>query len=494
VCRDYQAPIDLFDRHLYEKGALVLHMLRRAVGDDLFWQGVRLYLERHARGIVETRDLERAFEEVSGHSLERFFDEWVHRSHHPELKVRVAWEDGQLSTHVSQAQKGKDVAVFAFELEVTVCAPDGTLESHRKSVKSATDVLSLPLPERPRWVAFNPELRVLAAVTLEVPADMLERQLEEAPRACMRWQAAEALGRRHDARAVSALGRALADSSAPWMVRAEAAGALGRIRGSDALRFLVEQAATSHPKVRRAVAGALGAFRSGEAFDALVALLQSDPSYLVRSEAARSIGATRQPGAIDALVPHVDEPSWADCVRAGVLAGIAASRDDRGLSVVVERTRYGFENPGRRAAIGALAKLSDDRRARERLEELLDDPDPHVRIAVIAALESLGRRESMAALRQCLEREGDGRVRRRAREALKALGTSASGTSQRLQDDLESVRGELAELKTRLSKLESRGAEPAPPDARAAKKSEKTSGKQRKAKRPARKVTSRRRR
>jgi aminopeptidase N len=50
VCQDYDAPLDLFDRHLYEKGALVLHMLRVELGDALFWRGVRSYLTRHARG------------------------------------------------------------------------------------------------------------------------------------------------------------------------------------------------------------------------------------------------------------------------------------------------------------------------------------------------------------------------------------------------------------------------------------------------------------
>ena len=39
VCQDYEAPIDIFDRHLYEKGALVLHMLRRLLGDDAFFGG-----------------------------------------------------------------------------------------------------------------------------------------------------------------------------------------------------------------------------------------------------------------------------------------------------------------------------------------------------------------------------------------------------------------------------------------------------------------------
>src|SRR5262245_13082317 len=89
VCQDYEAPIDLFDKHLYEKGSLVLHMLRRKLGDEDFWASVRTYLEKHRGGIVETRDLMRAFEETSGKSLERFFEHWVFRPGHPMLGVTI---------------------------------------------------------------------------------------------------------------------------------------------------------------------------------------------------------------------------------------------------------------------------------------------------------------------------------------------------------------------------------------------------------------------
>ena len=110
VCRDYEEPIDLFDRHLYEKGGLVLHMLRRELGDPTFWAGVKLYLKRHGNGLAETNDLVRALEDVSGRSLERFFDQWVFRPGHPTLKVQVAWDAGQLNVKValvgSRVEKG----------------------------------------------------------------------------------------------------------------------------------------------------------------------------------------------------------------------------------------------------------------------------------------------------------------------------------------------------------------------------------------------------
>ncbi|HXK16153.1 MAG TPA: M1 family metallopeptidase, partial [Polyangiaceae bacterium] len=116
VCRDYAEPIDLFDRHLYEKGGLVLHMLRRELTDAVFFEGVARYLGRHAFGIVETNDLMRAFEEVAGRSLERFFDHWVYRPGHPELSVKVSYDDGLLSVSLKQAQKTGEAAVFALPI------------------------------------------------------------------------------------------------------------------------------------------------------------------------------------------------------------------------------------------------------------------------------------------------------------------------------------------------------------------------------------------
>ena len=53
----FKAPIDLFDRHLYEKAALVIHTLRHTLGDTAFWVGVRLYLERSGFPSVDVRVL-----------------------------------------------------------------------------------------------------------------------------------------------------------------------------------------------------------------------------------------------------------------------------------------------------------------------------------------------------------------------------------------------------------------------------------------------------
>jgi aminopeptidase N len=459
VCRDYQAPIDLFDRHLYEKGGLVLHMLRRELGDELFWRGVTHYLDRHAHGIVETNDLMRALEEVSGASLERFFDHWLYRPGHPDLRVKIAWENGVLTVQVKQKQKGNDVPTFAFLFEVLVRAKSGDVELHQKLVTDASDTLVLRLAERPRFVVFDPELRVAASVTLEAPADMLRRQLADGPSAYARWTAARTLAKRDDPATVRALGDTLHREKEAWMVRGEAARALGKIKSEAAFELIAGAVRVRHPKVRRAVAEALGAFRTPRAARLLAELARRDRSYLVAADAARALGRTRERSAFRDLLAVLDQPSWADSRRAGAIEGLAQLREDAALPYVIDRSRYGVPTRGRRAAVAALARLSDSRKVREHLEDLLEDRDPHFRIAVVDALSVLGDAKARGKLRRSLEHELDGRVARRIREVLRDLPEAGSSERKRLSDELETLRGELQELKTRIAKVES-GREP----------------------------------
>jgi aminopeptidase N len=454
VCRDYAEPIDLFDRHLYEKGGLVLHMLRRELTDEVFFDGVKRYLTRHAFGIVETNDLMRAFEEVSGRSLERFFDQWVYRPGHPELAVKAAFEDGLLSVSLKQSQKPGEIAIFSLAIEIEVVDADGVLSRHEKLVSEAQDVITVRFDKRPLHVGFDPEQRVVGKVTFEAPADMLRHQLAEGSNARLRWAAAEALSKKNDPPTVTALDASLGKQAEAWMVRVEAARALGKVRSEEALKALAAALDTPHPKVRRAVAGALGSFKKPEAAKALSKLLGSELSFLVAADAARSLGRTRQQGALETLKSVVDRASWADVIRAGALDGMAALRDDAALEPVLKRTRYGIPTRGRRAAVHALASLGEGRKTRQQLEDLLEDSDPHFKIDVVSALVTLGDGKSRPALRRALDRELDGRVSRRLREALRELGDNPAQERKRVSDELEAVRDELAELKARMAKIE----------------------------------------
>ena len=452
VCREYEKPLDLFDRHLYQKGSLVLHMLRRELGDELFWRGVHQYLTRHAHGIVETVDLMRALERVSGRSFEQFFDQWVYRPGHPKLKVTISWERGQLTASVEQSQDSENFPAFAFPLELEIAEKSGKLHRQQKWVTGRSDALVVALSRRPAWVGFDPDFRVIGDVSLEVPNDLLLNQLEKGSTARLRWMAARTLKRRGDSKTVESLGRALANESEAWMVRAEVALALGELRAEQSYRFLKAQARTAHPKVRRAVVEALGQFKTLDASRLLAKIARKDESYLVEAEAARALGRTRQPGALEALLSVLDDASWADVKRAGALEGLAALRQEQALLPVLERTRYGLPSPTRCGAVAALAKLGEGARVRDHLEGLLDDSDPFLRLAVADAVQTLDDPKAAGALRNRLERELDSRVTRRIREVLRDIGKGDAAERRRLKDEVEELRREVSELKLRVGK------------------------------------------
>src|SRR4029079_9919991 len=85
---------------------------------------------------------------------------------------------------------------------------------------------------------------------------------------------------------------------------------------------------------------------------------------------------------------------------------------------------------------------------------LLEAADPYLRVDVVRALAALGDAKARGALHRQLDRDLDGRVRRRIREILRDLGGVGRGDSDRWKDELEALRAEHAELKTRLGKLE----------------------------------------
>ena len=63
---------------VYDKGALVLHLLREEMGERAFWNGLSIFTQSHFGKSVVTSDFVTAMEEANGKSLEKFFAEWVY--------------------------------------------------------------------------------------------------------------------------------------------------------------------------------------------------------------------------------------------------------------------------------------------------------------------------------------------------------------------------------------------------------------------------------
>lgn len=105
--RRYQRPLSthmypnddaMFDSHSYPKGGAILHTLRRWLGDENFFAGLKLYLERWQHTPVETSQLRLAMTEATGINLEPFWEQWILKPGHPVLDYTWTWKpDGPAS-------------------------------------------------------------------------------------------------------------------------------------------------------------------------------------------------------------------------------------------------------------------------------------------------------------------------------------------------------------------------------------------------------------
>jgi hypothetical protein len=99
----------VFRALVYNKSAAVLHMLRRLVGDDVFFDGVRRFYRTMRFKKAGTEDFREAMEAASGRPLERFFERWIYGATLPRLTYSHRVEGSELVVHVEQLGEIFDV-------------------------------------------------------------------------------------------------------------------------------------------------------------------------------------------------------------------------------------------------------------------------------------------------------------------------------------------------------------------------------------------------
>lgn len=454
VTNIYENPSEVFDRHLYEKGSLVLNMLRNKLGDSDFFRSIQRYVMDNAFGIVESSDLARAVERTTGINLDEFFDQWLHRPGHPEVSVSLGRLDG--SGAILRVRQKQEEDAFKFDLKVVIDYGD-TREEHQFVVLSKDQSFYLPLKRDPEYLSLDPDFTILGTVEFERPLEMMLNQIER-DAVTGRISAAKGLAREGSLSAIKALKRVLL-SDPFWGVRAECARALGEIGNEAAQSALLESMSVEHPKARRAVVQALGKFRKESVARALADRLEKgDPSYFVEAELARSLGKTKQKGYDQLLKNALSRPSHNEVIQIGALDGLSNHDNDEVIELLRERTSQKYIPAVRYAATMALGKVGSSRKdIHDLLVSLLKDEWFRVRSAAAQALVERKDLDSIGDLEAAVRSEGDGRVRRSFYEAISSLRSlGPSNEIKQFREDLEKLREENRLIRERLERLEGR--------------------------------------
>jgi len=152
---------------VYDKGASVLHMLRRMVGDSTFFAILRDYGRRFAYGTATTEDFQQVCEEHTGQDLGWFFQQWIYEPGHPVLSwawsaVQVAENQYEISGFIDQIQR-KGPEVYRLPIEIAVVTPsDSTVHSLWLEDRSLS--FSFRTSEPPTRVRLDPRRNLLAEI------------------------------------------------------------------------------------------------------------------------------------------------------------------------------------------------------------------------------------------------------------------------------------------------------------------------------------------
>ena len=153
----------VFRALVYNKAAMVLHMLRRLLGDETFFGGIRRYYNEMRFRKAGTDDLIRAFETQSGRSLTAFFDRWIHEADLPDIAFSHRIESGSGGRDVILRfdQRGKH---FEVPITVTLRYRGNQRETLVVPVAGAVTEVRMPLRGQLRDVEVNEDGGALVEV------------------------------------------------------------------------------------------------------------------------------------------------------------------------------------------------------------------------------------------------------------------------------------------------------------------------------------------
>lgn len=190
---------------IYQKGSLVLDMLRYVLGDEYFRLSIKYYLEKHNHQYAETNDFLRAIYWATGMNLDWFFEQWIYRGGEPHYLVSYTIADdesGQRYTvfNVKQIhQVGNLVQYFRMPIDFLVFYKDGSSDSVRAWVDGETTIVKVPNKNRRnvQFTLFDPGNRILKKVSFDKDFNELTAQALNAPNMIDRYDALIAL-RKYD--------------------------------------------------------------------------------------------------------------------------------------------------------------------------------------------------------------------------------------------------------------------------------------------------------
>jgi len=447
---EYSVPMQLFDSHVYAKGSLILNMLRDVLGEEGFWRSIRHYTRENRMKNVETTDLKKAIEEITGKNLDWFFKQWVYEPGYPEYDV--SWSYNQrtqnLRLHVLQTQDRKKTDFF--KMPVHILVDNGETSEHTIWVEDADTVFDLPCSFRPKMVIFNTGMRIPCKLKMRKSVADLKYQLQNASNIIDRIWAAHELSGKKGRKVVEYMLLDAAKTDSFWGVRKEAAIAFGKLKPKIKFDDYVWINDEHDSRVKRALIGALRNYKGDTGVSSfLQSVIRADTNYYVIADAFKTLVSVDSSSAKQYVEGLLNTESHNDTIRKSALVYFSTVKTDKNYKRLQTLGSYGGmtweSRPSAIKELGAYVKTRPE--TVELLIDFLNDQDRFVRREAINQLGKHGNRSHFVILDSVKESDPVLAVNiLSAKKAIRVRGTKKDTKKEKNIDELRQIVDDIQQI------------------------------------------------
>jgi aminopeptidase N len=425
----------------YDKGSVVLNMLRKTIGDENFKKAINIYITDNQFTSVTTnrfidavnKALDDPLKDRTPINMKWFFDEWIFSAGQPEYKVSYIYNESskELTFNSEQVQRMDTSTVFKTPVPVKIVTKSGTIYNEYFVMDKNPYSFTYKIDDEPLYVLFNRGNAVLCKLYFDKPKKDWLNQWHYSEDAIDKITALYGMKDLvDDPNVLAALDESL-NKSAFWGVRYEAAAILGTSKTYTALEMLMlAYDSEKDSRVRKTIMSSIANVKviSAEHINTewlygwIKKYIETEQSYYCIAEGINAISRILKKEEIyDAVTPFLNQNSHSEIIRRTVMYALDSSKDERSLQIFMEYAEKGSIARLRNGAVNGLANFLNDGQVVDYLNNKVLDKPRSTQYIILNLLEKAKNPASKPYLEQLLEKTNDERLITRVKEILGKL-------------------------------------------------------------------------
>lgn len=364
----------------YDKGSIVLNMLRWMIGDEKFRKTMNIYITQNQFKPVVTKNFADALHNaIDDPLLDRmpanltwFFEEWIYKAGQPEIKADYQFDEktNELILNAVQVQKMDSSSVFRTPFPIEIVT-EKTTQSITMETSAEVKTYRIKLDGKPLNVNFNKGNKILCRLYFTKPKNDWLYQLNNSADAIDRITALNGLKDFIDESDVVDAVKQVMRNDSFWGVRYEAvkvfAGSENPAAVEPYMKYMIDE---RDSRVRRAYLLNLKKLLDNHPSEKenisvlqyfLTNLINYETSYYASADAVTALSQLLPKDKIyDAVIPFIEMESHVDIIRRSVLTALDLSDDPRSKEILLKYAVYGSTARVRNIAVNGLGSFLND--------------------------------------------------------------------------------------------------------------------------------------